>query len=57
MTMTTDPVCQMKVDPQQAAATAQHAGQTYYFCSHGCRKALIAEPGKYSDGAAPAGRL
>ena len=56
MTMTTDPVCKMKVDTQEAAATAQHNGRTYYFCSYICHKAFIAEPGKYVDGAAPAGR-
>ena len=56
MTMTTNPICTMKLDAQKAAATAQHNGRTYYFCSHSCRKAFIAEPGKYADGAAPSGR-
>ena len=56
MTMTTDPVCKMRVDTQEAAATAQHNGRTYYFCSYICHKAFIAEPGKYADGVAPSGR-
>ena len=52
--MTTDPVCKMKVDPQKSAATAEHQGQTYYFCSHSCHKAFVAEPQKYASGAAAA---
>ena len=31
-----DPVCGMKVNPEDAAAAWQHAGTTYYFCSVGC---------------------
>lgn len=42
-----DPVCGMTVDPELAAATAEHEGQTYYFCSHHCHKAFLAEPGRY----------
>ena len=42
-----DPVCGMTVDPESAAATTEHEGQTYYFCSHHCHKAFLAEPGRY----------
>ncbi|WOQ16692.1 heavy metal translocating P-type ATPase [Raineyella sp. W15-4] len=51
---TTDPVCGMTIDPATAAGSAEHDGQTYYFCSPGCRKAFLADPGKYVGGAATA---
>jgi putative ABC transport system ATP-binding protein len=31
-----DPVCGMSVEQQNAAASQEHAGQMYYFCSRGC---------------------
>jgi Cu+-exporting ATPase len=37
----------MDVDEQQAAATAEYQGKTYYFCSPGCKKAFEKEPQKY----------
>ena len=33
-----DPVCGMTVDPAEAAATATHNGNTYYFCSVGLNR-------------------
>jgi Cu+-exporting ATPase len=48
-----DPVCGMKVLPQKAAASVEHAGRTWYFCGQGCRTKFEANPGKY-DGSAPA---
>lgn len=47
-----DPVCGMKVLPLKAAASVEHAGRTWYFCSHGCEKKFDADPGKY-DGSIP----
>jgi adenylate cyclase len=44
LTMVTDPVCGMRIDPDDAVATAEHDGATYYFCSEACRDAFIAEP-------------
>ena len=32
----TDPVCGMKVTVAAAKNKAEHAGQTYYFCSQRC---------------------
>jgi len=32
----TDPVCGMRVDPSDAAATREHKGTTYQFCSVWC---------------------
>lgn len=46
-TTVTDPVCGMSVEPAHAAASAEHEGSTYYFCSHGCHTAFTADPGKY----------
>jgi len=43
----TDPVCGMSIDPDTAAATAEHEGRTYYFCGKGCAKSFRADPGKY----------
>jgi len=42
-----DPVCGMQVDPERAAGSYQHAGQTYYFCSLHCMERFRAEPEKY----------
>jgi Cu+-exporting ATPase len=49
-----DPVCGMKVAPQKAAASAQHAGRIWYFCCQGCKTKFEADPRKY-DGTRPAG--
>ena len=44
---TLDPVCGMKVDPASPAATVEHAGRTYYFCSQHCATKFRAEPAKF----------
>jgi adenylate cyclase len=44
MEMVTDPICGMRLDPEEAAATAEHAGQTHYFCSEACRTVFKADP-------------
>ena len=46
-TMTTDPVCGMPVDPATARYTSQYEGQTYYFCSPGCKGTFDADPQRY----------
>jgi Cu+-exporting ATPase len=43
----TDPVCGMTVDPAKTAHHAEHAGQTYHFCSAGCRTKFVANPDAY----------
>ena len=53
--MARDPVCGMDVDEQQAAATAEYQGKTYYFCSPGCKKAFEKEPQKYVQDTAETG--
>ena len=45
--MVKDPVCGMDVDPKTAAGKSVYQGQTYYFCSTGCKKSFDKEPQKY----------
>ncbi|HET8726042.1 MAG TPA: heavy metal translocating P-type ATPase [Alphaproteobacteria bacterium] len=45
-----DPVCGMEVDPHTADHRAIWHGQTYYFCSAGCREKFTAEPERYLTG-------
>ncbi len=42
-----DPVCHMDIDPATAAGISEYKGQTYYFCSLGCKKSFDKEPEKY----------
>lgn len=42
-----DPVCGMTVDPATARHRAEHDGQTWYFCSGGCRTKFEADPDRY----------
>ena len=42
-----DPVCNMDVNPEQARASADHAGKTYYFCCQHCAQKFKADPLKY----------
>jgi Cu+-exporting ATPase len=50
-----DPVCGMDVDPEHAAGKSEYKGQTYYFCSPGCKKAFDSDPEKYVSKAHEAG--
>ncbi len=43
----TDPVCGMKVDPATAKHCAEHRGQTFFFCSGGCKAKFEADPTRY----------
>jgi Cu+-exporting ATPase len=45
--MAKDPVCGMTVDEKEAAGQSVYQGQTYYFCSTGCKKSFDADPEKY----------
>jgi xanthine dehydrogenase accessory factor len=42
-----DPVCGMTVDTKDAAHTAQHGGQTSFFCCSACREQFMADPARY----------
>ena len=45
--MATDPVCGMQVDPATAAGSSEYQGQTYYFCSTGCKRQFDKDPERY----------
>ncbi|HEX6467085.1 MAG TPA: YHS domain-containing protein [Terriglobales bacterium] len=49
--MHTDPVCQMQVWEEDAVATAQQSGRTYYFCSQQCADTFKRDPQKYMQAA------
>ncbi len=44
-----DPVCGMSVDPATSKHRFEHHGQTFHFCSAGCRTKFAADPAKYLD--------
>jgi len=48
MSMVRDPVCGMTIDPKSAAGKSEYQGQTYYFCSMGCKNAFDKEPQRYA---------
>ena len=43
-----DPVCGMTVEEADAAATEEHGGQTYYFCSKDCGEEFRENPEDYT---------
>ena len=45
--LVTDVVCGMTVDADTTPNRAEYEGQTYYFCSAGCRTKFIADPLRY----------
>jgi len=44
-----DPVCGMNVKPEPPAAQSQEGGQTYYFCSAGCKQKFDQDPQQYAS--------
>jgi Cu+-exporting ATPase len=48
-----DPVCGMTVDPATAKHRFDYEGETYYFCSAGCRTKFAADPTAYLGDAKP----
>jgi Cu+-exporting ATPase len=46
--MAKDPVCGMTVDEKTAAAKASYQGQTYYFCSTGCKATFEEAPATFA---------
>jgi Cu+-exporting ATPase len=42
-----DPVCDMTVEEDEAAATAEYKGKTHYFCSVGCKNDFEEDPEAY----------
>lgn len=45
--MVKDPVCNMQFEPNEAVATVEHEGVTYYFCSEDCAESFREEPADY----------
>jgi len=50
MATQTDPVCGMQVDEKQSAAQSEYQGQTYHFCSQGCKARFDQNPQQYVRG-------
>jgi YHS domain-containing protein len=48
--MAKDPVCNMTVDENKAAATSEYKGKVYYFCAVGCKESFEKEPEKFLEG-------
>ena len=48
-----DPVCGMTVDPENAAGSFEHKGETYYFCSTHCLHRFQKDPESFLHKAAP----
>ncbi len=46
--MVKDPVCKMEVDERSARYRSSYAGETYYFCSPGCKREFDTNPERYS---------
>jgi Cu+-exporting ATPase len=48
-----DPVCGMSVDKATARHHLEYRGETFYFCSAGCRAKFAADPARYLDRTVP----
>jgi len=48
-----DPVCGMTVNPETSKHRFEYHGETYHFCSAGCRTKFAADPAKYLDKSKP----
>lgn len=46
--MAKDPVCGMDVEIARAAASTDHEGRTYYFCSLQCKEDFDRQPDRYA---------
>ncbi len=44
-----DPVCGMTVDPATSTHRHDHHGETFHFCSAGCKTKFAADPNKYLE--------
>lgn len=49
MAMVTDPICGMRIDPDDAVGSAEHDGERYWFCSQLCRDVFVADPAPAAD--------
>ena len=53
-TLVKDPVCGMTVNPATSKHRFDYRGETFHFCSAGCRTKFAADPAKYLDKQEPA---
>ncbi len=44
-----DPVCGMRMEPEEAPAVTTYAGRSYYFCSDTHRLEFERDPKKYAE--------
>lgn len=47
--MAVDPVCGMRIQPSDAAASVNFEGKNYYFCSEECFRKFMEDPEKYIE--------
>lgn len=47
--MVKDPVCGMTIEESDAAATSEHEGRTFYFCSRDCKDEFDSDPPAYTE--------
>jgi YHS domain-containing protein len=47
--MVKDPVCGMQINESQTAGKSEYRGQTFYFCSPGCKQRFDQNPDRYAD--------
>jgi len=47
--MAVDPVCGMKIKKDEAKATYEYKGKTYYFCMEGCKEKFAKNPEKFIE--------
>ena len=55
--MVKDPVCGMEIEQQDAAASREHMGRTFYFCSANCVAKFDADPHRYAQAALTAAQV
>ncbi len=54
---TTDPVCGMEVDSHATDFSHEHHGETFYFCSAGCKEKFMKDPHQYMSHPMDADRM
>jgi Cu+-exporting ATPase len=47
--MAKDPICGMEVKEEEAAATYEYKGKTYYFCAVGCKERFAQDPERFLE--------
>ena len=52
-----DPICGMEVETETAKWKADFQGQTYFFCSPGCKRTFEKEPEKILKSGPSAGMM